>query len=444
MKALATLILALAFVADAANVYVRDGASGSGADWSDALDDLPASLTRGNTYYIADGAYAAYTFDDAISGTTLITIKKATVADHGTSTGWSDAYGDGQAQFGHGVTFSTGYYLFSGVSGSGLGTNDYGFQIMSTTPTLDHRFIALGTGTGVNPSFNTIEYVAMVAPTNDVEKQGVATHSQSYQTNTMIRHCLFVAMQNGISVRGLRMTNEHSIFVDGWSSSAHHGEQINFRKSGAQPCEDYVIRYNTFTNCTGTGVIVGNNASADELAATGAQIYGNLFDHCTSGGNGLITTTSAGYWQNISVFQNTFVSCSTLWFSDVQSSASAFIKANATGFWLSNNLCFDMSALIGDNADGTLNHDFNSFYDCTSVPTETNGQTGTGSPFNSTTDGMLTLATDTSARSALGGPHDTDATGTTFTSSRGWKQYGGGTTGPQNQPRGARVKGRWR
>ena len=82
MKVLVALFLALsALVADAASKYVREAAAGAGtgADWTDAYTALPATLTRGDTYYIADGAYAAYTFDDAISGTTLITIKKATV-----------------------------------------------------------------------------------------------------------------------------------------------------------------------------------------------------------------------------------------------------------------------------------------------------------------------------------------------------------------------------
>jgi hypothetical protein len=56
-------------------------------------------LTRGDTYYIADGSYVTYIFDDVASGSLVITIKKATVADHGTETGWLDTYGDGQAVF---------------------------------------------------------------------------------------------------------------------------------------------------------------------------------------------------------------------------------------------------------------------------------------------------------------------------------------------------------
>ena len=82
--------------------YVRAGATGAnnGSDWNNAYSNLPGSLTRGRTYYIAGGSYAAHTFADAESGTNQIVIKKATVADHGTSTGWQDSYASAQAVLG--------------------------------------------------------------------------------------------------------------------------------------------------------------------------------------------------------------------------------------------------------------------------------------------------------------------------------------------------------
>lgn len=73
----------------AANHYILDGGSGDGSAWNNAWDDLPATLTRGDTYYIGDGTYGGYTFNDAVSGTDIIYIKKATAGDHGTETGWS-------------------------------------------------------------------------------------------------------------------------------------------------------------------------------------------------------------------------------------------------------------------------------------------------------------------------------------------------------------------
>ena len=86
-------------ISDAATRHVRIGATGKndGSDWVNAHSALPSVLVRGDTYYLADGSYGGYTFDDANSGTTAITIKKATVSDHGTDVGWSSSYGDGQA-----------------------------------------------------------------------------------------------------------------------------------------------------------------------------------------------------------------------------------------------------------------------------------------------------------------------------------------------------------
>ncbi len=56
-------LLLMAFSAAAANKYVRAGAggTGTGADWTNAYTSLPNPLTRGDTYYIADGSYSGST-----------------------------------------------------------------------------------------------------------------------------------------------------------------------------------------------------------------------------------------------------------------------------------------------------------------------------------------------------------------------------------------------
>ena len=133
------LLWAVPMAAQAAptTFYIRAGATGngSGTDWTNAYGSLPSTLQRGATYYIADGTYPGYTLDDPVSGMELITVKKATVADHGTSVGWSDSFGDGQAVF-PSIMFSTSYYVFDGVTGGGPGNWDsgFGFEITSTPP----------------------------------------------------------------------------------------------------------------------------------------------------------------------------------------------------------------------------------------------------------------------------------------------------------------------
>src|SRR5262245_2662137 len=103
------LIVVWASDAEATNRYVTSGGAGAkdGSDWSNACDGFTgacnaASLVRGDTYFVADGDYTndgALTFSTTASGVTRITIKKAILADHGTSTGWTNVMGAGQAVF---------------------------------------------------------------------------------------------------------------------------------------------------------------------------------------------------------------------------------------------------------------------------------------------------------------------------------------------------------
>lgn len=139
-------------IAFATEHYVRPGATGTGtgADWTNAYTSLPATLVRGDTYYLADGTYGGYTFNTPASGTSVITVKKATVSSHGTSTGWDDSYGDGQVTFTTWV-FTTSYWMVDGVTGSG--TSGYGIVVQ---PPSVANVITL-TGSVSNLTFRYIE-----------------------------------------------------------------------------------------------------------------------------------------------------------------------------------------------------------------------------------------------------------------------------------------------
>src|SRR5215510_16005670 len=75
-------------------LYIRQGATGngSGSDWTNAITTPPSTLTRGKTYCVADTTtgFGAWNITSHPASTTYTKIVKATVADHGTSTGWSD------------------------------------------------------------------------------------------------------------------------------------------------------------------------------------------------------------------------------------------------------------------------------------------------------------------------------------------------------------------
>ena len=70
----------------------------------------------------------------------VITIKKATVADHGTETGWVKTHGEGQAVFNSIVTFSTDDWVLDGSTRdesnpplSWFNTTSYGFKITNNS-----------------------------------------------------------------------------------------------------------------------------------------------------------------------------------------------------------------------------------------------------------------------------------------------------------------------
>ncbi len=92
----------------------------SGSDWDNAFAGLPASLVRGGTYYVADGTYSGYTFDDPASGTEYITLKKATIADHGMDTGWQNSYGDGESVYDSIRFANTSCIVLDGQAGNGF------------------------------------------------------------------------------------------------------------------------------------------------------------------------------------------------------------------------------------------------------------------------------------------------------------------------------------
>ncbi len=163
------------------NCYVRAGATGgtqTGADWNNAYTDLPQTLTRGATYWVAGGTYHGHLFNDPDSGTTVITVKAPTSTNHGTDTGWSNSY-QLQAVFdtadtsavGDIFTFQSDYYVIDGSyrqTTSGLPETDwtteasYGFLVNNSSKVACNADIDFGdnSNTAVLPVHNiTIQYV---------------------------------------------------------------------------------------------------------------------------------------------------------------------------------------------------------------------------------------------------------------------------------------------
>jgi len=389
------------------NYYIRDGASGAndGSDWTNAWEDMDdivwgeGGVERGDTIYIADGTYLGDTFNLAESSSTYVYVKKAISTDHGTDTGWSSGYGDGQATFTGQFYFTTGYWYIDGQEGSGR--SGHGFKIyISSGSTVrcvlvnDSSYVEFyhteieGPGEDNSDSDDDLVYIYYDA---DYFK---LSYCWIHDTN---RTCFF-------SIYPHHTTIEYCVLEKRHTDSETHGSLISINSSGADA--GTIIRYSEFTKNYGTGMIVIKDATQN-----GFEIYGNIFyeEPGTSRylvSNGIICDTGGDTTTDVKVYNNTFVNVQdltgnalvTYW--DFDSATNEFY----------NNICYNQ-----DNAYNTT-HDYNLWNDSDLASGETNGQYWSGGTSLFTDyandDYTLTQATD-AGDDTIGDAYNTDVNGNT-------------------------------
>jgi len=392
-----TIFLFFAETAMAANHYIRAGAGGSTCeDWgANACNALPASLVRGDTYYIAGGSYGGRTFNTATSGTSVITIKGATIADHGTGTGWSDSYSveTTQATWTSGLTFNTSYWVFDGSVGPTWSKtpSQYGFLISPVAFALR----VYNTSTAITDI--TLSHIAATATSSTVEKYFLSTDNSTKSVNNVtVSHCYANGWENTIwaTSAGLAMNNwifEYSVSLNGWGTATYHGEDINNNYGNL----GITVRYNWFEGRQSdgsTGCIVCLNGACQPY-----YIYGNVFKNM-SGGNGCIA--GIHYTLSGTVHNNTFINFDTGYGN------GQWIGALVTST-VYNNLVYTGNAAMGS---ATM-HDYNAYFSTTNTPSEAHGQTGSGSPFLNLSGGNLHLSTASTPGITLFSPYNADVDG---------------------------------
>lgn len=443
----AALSFAVPVVASAATHYIRDGGtasttgtgscnSGGSGSWAtgNACDQLPATLVRGDTYCIADGFYTGKTLSTAVSGTTLITIKKATVADHcSQNTGWLDTYGDGQAVFTSTLQFLTSYWVVDGQVGGGPGswTSGHGFKI---TPTGTTRGIFIG-----DPSFNasagniTVSHFEVLG-NNDSSGGGSIAQDG-------------VTLHNGTGPNTIRYFYIHEMgrcpfLINGADDFlVEYGVTGQYRATESQHSEvmstgglrgKLTIRYNLITHVDNqsTGGLMLDTASGGSV-----DIYGNVFyrlpgDSWAGSNNGGIGGWTGGggeKYLNISIYNNTFVNINnpgngTFGNQDVFGSGMNIVGNNVSR----NNLFYMVSSAGEASPYATFSH--NHFI---STPTiGTNATADGGDPFVDYVNLNFRLKAATPAGFTLASPYNVDMFGTVRGADGVWDrgaiEYGGG------------------
>jgi len=392
---LLAVLLLPAFVSAQTTHYIRDGATGDGSDWDNALSQLPSTLQRGHTYYIADGTYPGYTFDDAESGTQYITIKKAIESDHGIDTGWLSNYGDGQAVFpGTGTIWNidTGYWMIDGQT-------EYGFKLDFTgTGSSAH-------GLDIDGSYITIQYTDVkgnghTVMNSDYRHDGVYVVGGTYSHITLAHNYIHDWKRCGI----ILASGVHDIIIENnliartYSTTAAHGQGIQVGASGDSNY-DIKIRYNEFYNIMGSGFIFylgGSSSTHHDI-----DVYSNIF-----------WTDDPGTWNTATAIgTNTDTTC-----NNCNAYGNTFYGLTGRG---------SSGVLELDHGYGTARN--NIFYDCNSgfagtwtashtasdddYSSQSDFQLLSSNPFTNSGNGDFTLAAPTDTGMSLPSPYNLDIDG---------------------------------
>lgn len=456
------LVSFLSLTAVAANHYIRQLSTGtgnnSGVDWNNPITNwtgVSGQWVRGDTYYFAGGDYRPsrtgtgnWRLDAADSGSTVTTVKVATTTDHGTDTGWNNAWNTELVHV-YNVIVDTDNWHITGQVGQ-FATNDVDytpFRLLChdtnnavtvenfflntdvTNITVEHMYIfddnlktsqnppwvegyvayyMRGNVKFITNNFVTIDYVA-------------ATCLQMGGGPARNYGCVFA--RNGIGQIAMNY------------SSVEHSEPVSV--GGANGCPQ-----TSFINCRW------------QDARSSAWLFCNL-----AWSNGIIggcSFRSTGFW-NV----GTEVSSTTALFGGNDSHLTDFLTVEQCSFVnipyagrfgengslygpnnvSKNNIFYNVTNTIDGVTMpyGSMGHHHN-YYGLSGTYSETGEQDLNTNPFTHTnspnTD--LTLTFDTSASDNTGFPLPfTDANGNAFTTSRGAFQFNGS---PPVSPWGIIIK----
>lgn len=411
-------VLFVPLSAQALNYHVRVGATGNnnGADWTNAYAALPTTLLRDSVYYIADGTYSGRTFSTATSGTALITIKKATVADHGTSTGWSNTYGDGQAVFNGMFDFTSSYWVIDGQTGGGAGSwnTGFGFKIVEIgDPSAIIRIAYSGTANNI-----TIRHV-------DLQGKGSVSNQGGYYSNDGIaiynsasKTTLSYAWLHGIGrcpvfIIGSQNTIFEHLYVSSYFGSSNtHSELMS---SGQGTMGDVTWRYSLITDIQSTGGLMWDN---NTNPSAHLYVYGNVFYKPAAANwgqaNGVIGGWTGGngeQFRNVWVLNNTFINVD-------QQTLSTFPNVYS-GNIASNNIFYN-SQSPDFSKFGT--HNYNHFINAGGTHSEANATSDAsgGDPFVDYVNLDFRLKTPTTAGTSYPTPYNLDPASTTRGSDGAW------------------------
>ena len=434
-----------------ANHYIRQGASGSGSgsDWTNACPSFSGScavgsLVRGDTYYVAGGSYSAPTWNRGASGTSVITIKRATATDHGTDTGWSAAF-DGQVNWTNRWAIGTGYWNFDGVTGQSVPLSQavpYGFRIADNGAGGQGLIEITGGGDNITVGHTDIDGVQCC---NGSFTGPYGIHSNDLGVNFRFHHGAVHNTKSDpihLNSPGSGVIIEYSYIArnEGLLSN-NHGQGI-----WMQGYSDAHIRYNFFEDIVGTAyTFCGSGAGS--FPCSNVQWYGNVLYHTrthpqSSGGNQsgdeatyIWECTDSNPCPGFKIYNNTIVG-----FDDWNSGTYPGTYGGSAAAM--NNLWYNIS---NSGLDLHITQDYNSFLNVSGGgPSATHNEnvSNAANPFVNIADRDFRLVRSMTAGTTLPGPYNQDPDGkprgADGTWDRGAFEFGGNTVRP-NPPANLQI-----
>ena len=430
----ALLLGCIALSATAQSVfYVRSGATGAnnGSDWNNAYSSLPSTLTRGATYYLAAGSYGNYNCTTPVSGSSYITLRKATATDHGTSTGWQSSYGAGQAAFGA-LSFSTSYWIIDGQVRNSDWKTGYGI-----------KFSAAGGGsvctfTGANGliQFVTLRYCELAGAAGSLGNEtltGAAVYCISPGNGSShditIQYCYTHDVWPDVfAFNAWNITIEYCFIDQNASDSNFHGQDFNGNNVSA-----VIMRFNKIRNPIGTAVFTIPPVGAPLV--TNVWIYGNvIFD---DGGASSISAfvenindATANHWK---IYNNTL--------SGIQWWPRVYNYSTGTDIQAYNNLWVNCADISTGNGGAAVVVDYSAYFN-TPHPSDTHIQVMNANPFANASAFDFHLTGHTTPGIALPAPFNVDMDGRIRANwDRGAFEYGTSTVSTDTNPPAVAVTG---
>ncbi len=475
-------IMVSATLAVGADVYICPGATGAanGTEWTDAYTGIgtgpgnldPASMVRGNTYWIANGqitsASARTTFGVADSGTSVIAIQKAIDGASGTNTGWTSggtgACNASQAVWGP-ILFSTDYWIFNGATRNASDTSwktGYGFKVIwASVITGVQGTIQVGqAANGYTCNKCSIQYVEVQGSgdtTGTYQDVGVwfsatVNYNNPYLGYSYIHNTGGCSVIIDDSVGGIIESNFLTL---NQSTSANHAEGIAVRTWGctttgpcSSPTTDLTIRYNKMENIEGTAFIA-DPAGSGNWASGYYAIYGNILWQNTAelpAGYSATTGQAGISWfqtnwgtsgGTIHVYNNTMSNMRPQCDTALDGESGSFNLVEENNIWYGcNGAGGSIVAPTGSNITWSHNY-YNDIAGGVTDP-DPDKQVITGSSSNPFVNGGTNVAgannfqlvADTNMWTALSSPYNLDLMGNTRTSSRGALQFGASGLSP--------------